>query len=476
MKWLVRSRRVQKVHVPRALTTREPGAEGKCASEGGTTERHTYDEANRLTDEGVEYETFSDTTKLPASDSGGHELVSAYYVDGQVASQEQNKELHDYKYDPAGRTVETVSENKETKSKTTVISHYGSSSEVAWTSEGTEKWTRHIPGIDSALDAIQESGKSPVLQLHDLQGNIVGTAADGETETKLLSSYNSTEFGVPTTSSPPKYSWLGADGVASELTSTGVTTQNGSSYVPEIGRPLQTGPIASPGSFPNGTGGIGVVGGPGLGASVNQILEIYRQNEAARGEIEAREAYEHEGFCEKYRENPACNAAGPGGGNSGPAGGSPPLGAEGPLEGGCSGSNACSASSTSCHMKSLFGEPNAGELWLAAGVTCNRNVSGIQVEVCIMAWTGSGNNYAKFGGGCNGESRGESGEYTFGKSKGGGLITAACGEAWKYKGWAWAYAWGSNYKFESIPQISGEWTCAYAPDGATGEFLELAES
>ena len=26
--------------------------------QGGTTERHTYDAANRLTDEGVEYETF----------------------------------------------------------------------------------------------------------------------------------------------------------------------------------------------------------------------------------------------------------------------------------------------------------------------------------------------------------------------------------------------------------------------------------
>ena len=91
-----------------------------------------------------------------------------------------------------------------------MISHYGSSSSVTWTSEGTEKWTRDIPGIDGALDAIQESGKTPLLQLHDLQGNIVGTVADSESETKLFSTYDSTEFGVPTTSSPPKYSWLGA--------------------------------------------------------------------------------------------------------------------------------------------------------------------------------------------------------------------------------------------------------------------------
>ena len=59
------------------------------------------------------------------------------------------------------------------------------------------KWTRNIPGIDGALDAIQTSGGTPVLQLHDLQGNIVGTVGDSESETKLEHDYVSTEFGVP---------------------------------------------------------------------------------------------------------------------------------------------------------------------------------------------------------------------------------------------------------------------------------------
>ena len=298
-----------------SLTAREPGAEGKCATEGGAIERHTYDEANRLTDEGVEYEAFSNTTKLPASEAGGHELVSAYYVDNQVASQEQNKELIDYRYDPAGRTMETASENKETKAKTTVISHYGSGSALTWASEGAEKWTRNIPGIDGALDAIQESGKTPLLELHDLQGDIVGTVTDSESETKLFSTYNSTEFGVPTTSSPPKYSWLGADGVASELTPTGVSTQNGSSYVPEIGRPLQTGPIASPGSFPNGTGGVGIIRAPYLGAENGQLKEISLQIAASNEEAKKLETYEREGICEKYPDGSLCHVDGPGEGN-----------------------------------------------------------------------------------------------------------------------------------------------------------------
>ncbi len=83
-----------------------------------------------------------------------------------------------------------------------------------------------------------------MLQLHDLQGNIVAEASDNEVETKLLKTYNSTEFGVPSgKGAPPKYSWLGAEGVARELPS-GVITQDGITYVPQTGRPLQTEGVA----------------------------------------------------------------------------------------------------------------------------------------------------------------------------------------------------------------------------------------
>jgi hypothetical protein len=267
-----------------SLTTREPGTEGKCETEGGTVEHHTYDEASRLTDEKVTYETFGNITKLPANDAGGHELASAYYVDGQIAAQEQNKQLINYKYDPVGRTTETGSENTETKAKTTTISHYASTgAALTWTSEGTEKWTRDIPGVDGRLVAIQENG-AIVLEIHDLQSDVVGKASTNEAETKLISTYNSTEFGVPTTSNPPKYSWFGADGVASELSGTGVSTQNGATYVPEVGIPLQPGPIPSPGAFPNGTTSVGVIEAPYLGASTAQLMGIAMQENSEREE------------------------------------------------------------------------------------------------------------------------------------------------------------------------------------------------
>jgi hypothetical protein len=72
------------------------------------------------------------------------------------------------------------------------------------------------------------------------------------TETKLLTTYNSTEFGVPTTSSPPKYSWLGAAGVADTLPS-GVTNQGGTSYAPLIARTLQTNGVAIPAAISTNT-------------------------------------------------------------------------------------------------------------------------------------------------------------------------------------------------------------------------------
>jgi YD repeat-containing protein len=276
-----------------SLTKREPGTEGKCATEGGNTEWHTYDTANRPTDAGVTYDTFGNTTKQPASDAGGNTLTSTYYVDNQVASQAQNEETIEYLYDPAGRTRETKSKGK---TAAIVTSHYSGPSEaLAWTSEEEGKqWTRNIPGIDGALDAIQSSSGTTTLQLHDLQGNIIGTIGLSETETKLLSTYNSTEFGVPQPgTTPPKYAWLGASGLATEL-SSGVTTMGGASYVPQVARDLQTAPVIPPGAFPNGTGTGSAYTSeiPGWSIeldkaeSVATILEYAAKQEAARRKAE----------------------------------------------------------------------------------------------------------------------------------------------------------------------------------------------
>jgi DNA-binding beta-propeller fold protein YncE len=297
-------------------TTRESSSE-TCATEGGQFQAHIYDTANRLVDSGVEYEVFGNTTRLPAADAGEHEIVSTYYIDNQIATEKQNEQLLSYTYDPAGRTMEVSSENEKTKAKTATVRHYAGAGEaLTWTSEGAEKWTRNIAGIDGALDAIQVAGSTPILQLHDLQGNIVGTVGDSESETKLATTYNSTEFGVPQAgATPPKYAWLGAADVSSEpAQGAGTSTESGSSYVPEIGRPLQTGPIASPGAFPDGTGGTGIVKAANLGAAVQAFSGTAMQNASEREEAKRREAEEKASL--EVCPVTECGEVGPGEGNA----------------------------------------------------------------------------------------------------------------------------------------------------------------
>ena len=224
-----------------SLTVRPPGPQGECVAEGGTVEKHTSDQGDRLSDQGVKYDPFGNTLTLPAADAGGSELTSAYYVDNQLQSQTQNGQTLTYSLDPAGRTRETVGTGK---ASSDVISHYaGPGDAPAWIVEmPSGRWTRNVSGIIGGLAAVQRSGEAPVLQLADLHGDVVATTSLSETETKLLSTNDPTEYGVPRTATPPKYSWLGADERSTELP-TGVIAMGVRSYVPQLGRFLQEDPI-----------------------------------------------------------------------------------------------------------------------------------------------------------------------------------------------------------------------------------------
>ncbi len=282
---------------------REPNSKKECATEGGTVEKHTFDEANRLTDAGITYDPLGNVTKLPASDAEGHALESSFYADNAVATQTQNGVTNNYYLDPAGRIRETITGAKK------VITHYDSSGEaIAWICEGAEKaeacettanWTRNIPGIDGALTAIQNgtgaTAETPILQLHDLEGNVVATMKDKTGETTLESTYNSTEFGVPNAGKePPKYAWLGAGGVERSLAS-GVVTEGATSYVPQTGMALQSEQVAPP----------GLPGGSGAGAPYIFQEEPWVLQGATR---EANEAPGLEAGREKEAAEAACRA------------------------------------------------------------------------------------------------------------------------------------------------------------------------
>ena len=306
-----------------SLTTRK-STEAKCPTEGGTTETHALDTADRLIDPGVIYEPFGNIATLPAADAGGSPISSEYYVNSQIYKQTQNEETSEYKLDPENRTLETKMSGKTTS---TTTSHYdGPGGSASWTSEPGKWGERNIPGIDGSLTAIQTgpTTSSITLQLHDIQGNIVATAADNTTETKLLGTYNSTEFGTPNSKgAPPKRSWQGTTGLTTDET-TGRITQDGITYVPQTGRGLQAPESLAPGlPSDNNTAYVSPEGPPWIA----ELAATTSANATAKRE---QEIAERESANAPPGEMPVPSAGGatPGGGEIG----------------GCSGMHACAAS------------------------------------------------------------------------------------------------------------------------------------
>jgi YD repeat-containing protein len=219
----------------RTSQTKRESGEAKCATSGGATEGHIYDEADRLADPGVQNEPFGANTVLPASDAGGHALETSYYADGSIYTQSQETPTNTYALDPSGRHLETTSQIGLETAKTTTSHYAGSGPTPAWTEEGTN-FTRNIGGIKGTLAAVQKNGEV-VLQLSNLHGDVIGTVADtAEAAPKLTS--EPTAFGVPTSGTAAPFSWLGSGGLSTELPS-GVASNGSEVYVPQLGVNLE---------------------------------------------------------------------------------------------------------------------------------------------------------------------------------------------------------------------------------------------
>ncbi len=433
-----------------SLTTVPPGSKGACGTKKATVATHSYDTANQLIDPEVEYEALGNITRLPAADASAYEpanskeeLKSSYYVDSQLATQEQDGKTIQFEYDPAGRTLATT-----TSGKGTVISHYAAPGEaVAWSSEGTDEWTRNIPGIDGMLDATQHNGATPTILLHDLQGNVVATAEDNsEKETKLLSTYRSTEFGVPTSSHPPKYSWLGGVGVANELEiPSGVIAEDGVAYVPILARPLQTQLVQPP---------------------HNVAEEYVNLTTPWAGEAAADEAAER--TLERQEARRALEeASGPPG--SGPeSGGGGYLEASGVAEGDCGGGEACASSNVGCEVHLRYGEPYGNELLAVGEYDCNQDVAHAKLEVCILVDKNGRWEDLE----CNHEGKKPAQEYNNTKKRQ-AYVTSACGDGYKYRGWTWAFFWGTGPDKELKHPLELQTTCT--GNGTGEELIETLE-
>jgi RHS repeat-associated protein len=214
------------------LTTRSPELGGACSSSGGTEQPYSYDAADRLTGTGIVYDSFGRITSLPGAYAGGKTLETSYFSNEMVATQSQNGVGNTFGLDGSGRQRQRLQEGGLTG---TEVFHYDDSSDsLAWTSRGST-WTRVITGIGGELAAVQESGSEAVLQLTNLHGDVVATAALSPSVTKLQSTSSSDEFGNPVSGEAGRFGWLGGKQRRTELQS-GVIQMGARSYVPGIGR------------------------------------------------------------------------------------------------------------------------------------------------------------------------------------------------------------------------------------------------
>jgi RHS repeat-associated protein len=221
------------------MTTRAPEIGGACSASGGTEQPYSYDAADRLTGSGIVYDSFGRITSLPGAYAGGKTLETSYFSNDMVASQSQNGVSNTFGLDASGRQRQRLQEGG---LMGTEVFHYdGSPDSPAWTSRGST-WTRNIAGLGGELAAVQESGSEPILQLTNLHGDVVATAALSPSVTKLKSTSSYDEFGNPASGEAGRFGWLGGKQRRTELPS-GVMQMGARSYAPSIGRFLTPDPV-----------------------------------------------------------------------------------------------------------------------------------------------------------------------------------------------------------------------------------------
>lgn len=222
-----------------SMTTIASSLGSGCGTGSSAEKKYSYDKADHLTDSGVAYDNFGRITKLPGVDAGGTELTTGYFSTDMVASQSQGGTTNTFELDASLRQRSRLQAGG---FEGTEIFHYDDGSDSpAWTERGST-WTRNIVGVGGELLAIQESGSEVKLQLTNLHGDVVATAALNPTETKLLGTFRYDEFGNHSSGEAGRFGWLGGPQRRTELPA-GIIQMGVRSYVPTIGRFTSVDPV-----------------------------------------------------------------------------------------------------------------------------------------------------------------------------------------------------------------------------------------
>ncbi|WP_159042533.1 DNRLRE domain-containing protein [Streptomyces sp. IGB124] len=228
-------------HSNRLAKATSPAVAGACSTDSPVTENHTYDSADRLTDEGFMYDAFGRTTKTATG------ATNTYWANDKVAAQEKADTKQEWTVDPAHRLTGFTTAKKQANgtwaNATSKLNHYGDDSdEVRWVIEDTTQGTltRNVSGPDSDLAATTSKTGDIQLQLTNLMGSVVVTTDTALTQPVVL---DFDEFGIPQDGQANvRYGWLGGKQRSAEALD-GDILMGARLYSPALGRFLQVDPI-----------------------------------------------------------------------------------------------------------------------------------------------------------------------------------------------------------------------------------------
>ena len=214
-------------------------SDGSCQNTTTTTETHSYDSADRLTDTGYTYDTQGDTTSTPSVDAGGTgNLTATYYANDMLAGQTQAGDTTGLTLDPAGDRVATSTDSASGVITTDDYADGTDNPTLVITSTGD--WTRNLSSPAGLVAETTNSGTT--LQLVNLHGDVFAVADPSTGD--VTATYTYSEFGAPETGTPGTYGWEGGS-QRSDQASGGQILMGARSYSTALGRFDQVDPITS---------------------------------------------------------------------------------------------------------------------------------------------------------------------------------------------------------------------------------------
>lgn len=230
--------------------TRVGTSAGACPGESdpaSSSESHTYDSADRITDAGYTYDAFG---RIVGSPSG---VSNSYYVNDLLSGQQTADARMSWTIDPALRFRRFTSEklvNGSWANAVTKVNHYGADNdEPRWVAEDVTQAnnvTRNVESPEGDLALTTGPSGAVTLQLTTIHGDVMATVPVSQGMISgAVTVLDSDEFGMPSAETPAaasaRYGWLGGKQRSAEALG-GVVLMGARVYDPATGRFWQVDP------------------------------------------------------------------------------------------------------------------------------------------------------------------------------------------------------------------------------------------